>query len=111
MTHLLVPSDRVEGAVVYGREGEKLGTVERLMLEKTTGSVAYAVIRHSGFLGTDTHHYPVLWNALKYNPDRHAFDADLTLDELRAGVCELDGDSFDWGDRSPPYPQRMYWGI
>ena len=111
MTHLLVPSDRVEGAVVYGREGEKLGTVERLMLEKTTGSVAYAVIRHSGFLGTDTHHYPVLWKALKYNPDRHAFDADLSLDELRAGVCELDGDSFDWGDRSPPYPQRMYWGI
>ncbi len=111
MTHILVPSDRVEGTPVYGRTGEKLGTIERLMLEKTSGTVAYAVVRHSGFLGTDTHHYPVLWNALKYNSERNAYDADLSLDEMRAGACELDGEAFDWGDRSLPYQHRMYWGI
>jgi len=111
MAHNLVPSDRVEGTAVYGREGEKLGTIERLMLEKTTGAVAYAVVRHSGFLGTEIHHYPVLWAALKYNPARRAFEADLTLGELRAGASELDGEGFDWGDRSPPYPQRLYWGV
>jgi hypothetical protein len=110
MTHILVPSDRVEGTAVYGREGEKLGTIERLMLEKTTGSVAYAVVRHSGFFGTNTHHYPVLWKALKYNPERRAFEADLTLAEMQAGVSELDRDSFDWGDRSPYHPPT-YWGI
>ncbi len=111
MTHILVPSDRVEGCVVYGRDGEKLGTIERLMLDKTTGAVAYTVVRHSGFLGTDVHHYPILWHALKYDPERHAFQTELSLEELRAGMCELDGDAFDWGDRSPPYPQRAYWGI
>jgi hypothetical protein len=30
---------------------------------------------------------------------------------MRAGACELDGDAFDWGDRTPPYAQRLYWGI
>jgi hypothetical protein len=34
VSHPLVPSDRVEAAVVYGRDGQKLGTIERLMLEK-----------------------------------------------------------------------------
>jgi sporulation protein YlmC with PRC-barrel domain len=111
MTHILVPSDHVAGMTVYARDGEKLGTVERLMLEKATGQVAYAVVRHSGFLGTDTHHYPVLWNTLKYKPERRAFEADLTLAELRAGVSELDGDAFDWGDRAPPYPHATYWGV
>ena len=43
--HTLVPSDRVEHVAVYGRDGTRLGTIERLMLEKVTGTVAYAVIR------------------------------------------------------------------
>ena len=43
MSHPLVPSDRVEAAVVYGPDGQKIGTIERLMLEKLSGTVAYAV--------------------------------------------------------------------
>lgn len=110
MTHTLVPSDLVEGTAVYGRDGEKLGSIERLMLEKTTGAVAYAVVRHSGFLFSNTHHYPVLWNALKYNPQRRVYEADLTLAEMQAGACELDGEVFDWGNRAPPYAPPLYWG-
>jgi hypothetical protein len=29
---------------------------------------------------------------------------------MQAGVSELDGDSFDWGDRSAYHPPT-YWGI
>ena len=29
MVHTLVPSDRVEAAAVYGRDGQKIGTIER----------------------------------------------------------------------------------
>ena len=36
MVHALVPSNRVEAAAVYGRDGQKIGTIERLMLEKKT---------------------------------------------------------------------------
>jgi hypothetical protein len=111
MGHTLVPSDRVERAPVCGRDGEKLGTIERLMLDKLTGTVAYAVIKHAGFLGTDVHHYPVAWSALKYDPQRRAYRVDVTLDELRSGPCELDEDTFDWGDRSRPYQHPHYWGV
>lgn len=37
MSHTLVPSDLVEGAPVRGRGGQKLGIIERLMLDKATG--------------------------------------------------------------------------
>ena len=45
MAHTLIPSDHVETASVYGRGYEKIGTIERLMLEKKSGTVAYAVVR------------------------------------------------------------------
>ena len=49
MGQTLVPSDRVEGAPICGRDGKKLGTIERLMLDKATGTVAYAVVRAAAF--------------------------------------------------------------
>ena len=108
--HTLVPSDRVEHVAVYARDGARLGTIERLMLEKTSGTVAYAVIRTGGLLGAQ-HHYPVQWGRLKYDPARQAFEATLTLEDLQAGPCELDDDTFDWGDRSRSYPHPNYWSV
>ena len=110
MHHTMVPSDRVEHASVYGRDGNRLGTIERLMLDKVSGTVAYAVIKTGGLLGT-RHHYPVLWSALKYDLARQAYRTELTLEDLRAGPCEFDDDSFDWGDRSRSYPHPHYWTV
>jgi sporulation protein YlmC with PRC-barrel domain len=110
MGHSLVPSDRVEGKPVCGRGGDKLGTIERLMVDKQTGTVAYAVIRHVGFLGTEVHHYPVPWDALRYNPQRRGYETELTIEDLRSGPSELDI-SFDWGDRTPPRPQPRFWDV
>ena len=110
MTHTLVPSDRVAHALVFGRDGAKLGTIERLMLEKVSGTVAYAVLRTGGLLESH-HHYPVRWAALRFNPARRAYETDLTLEELRAGPSEFDDDTFDWGDRSPSYPHPNYWTV
>jgi len=106
--HTLVPSDRVEHVTVYGRDGCKLGTIERLMLEKVSGTVAYAVIKTGGMLGSH-HHYPIQWSALRYDPARQAFEAGLSLEELRAGPCEFDDESFDLGDRASPHPH--YWSV
>src|SRR5262245_41174065 len=110
MVHPLVPSNLVEHAAVYGRDGQKVGTIERLMLDKTTGTVAYAVVKSGRFL-TDIHYYPVPWSALRYDVAHKAYQIELTLEDLRAGPCELDGDAFDWGDRSPAYRHPHYWTV
>ncbi len=111
MTHNLVPSDRVEGALIYGRDGERIGTIERLMLDKRSGVVAYAVVKCGGVLSGDRHHYPIAWSSLKFDPARKAFEAASTLDELRGGPSELDGETFDWGDRAPAYRHPQYWTV
>ena len=110
MQHTMVPSDRVEHVTVYGRDGTKLGSIERLMLDKASGTVAYAVIKTGGLLGSH-HHYPVLWGALRYDPGRQAFQTELTVDELRIGPSEFDGNAFDWGDRSRSYEHPQYWTV
>ena len=110
MHHTMVPSDRVERVAVYGRDGTKLGSIERLMLDKASGTVTYAVIKTGGLLGSH-HHYPVQWGALRYDSGRQAFQTELTLEELRTGPSEFDGDAFDWGDRSQPYPHPHYWSV
>lgn len=110
MTHTLVPSDRVEGTPVYGRNGEKLGAIERLMLDKMSGKVAYAVVKSGGLFSAARHHYPLAWDMLKYNPERESYDTSLSLNELHSGPSELDG-AFDWGDRSLAEMRPQYWGI
>jgi hypothetical protein len=111
MAHTLVPSDHVETASVYGRGDEKIGTIERLMLEKKSGTVAYAVVRCGGLLKGEVRHYPVPWDSLKYNVARKAYTTNLTLEELRSGPSELDGEAFDWGDRSAVYRHPQYWSV
>ena len=39
--------------------GEKIGTIERLMIDKLSGNVAYAVLSFGGFLGMGQKHLPI----------------------------------------------------
>ena len=111
MTHTLVPSDQVEGAAVYGRDGKRIGTIERLMLDKRRGTIAYAVVQTGGLLAIERHHYPVEWSSLHFNAVRRVYETNTTLDALRGGPSELDGEEFDWGDRSTPYRHPQYWTV
>ena len=47
-SHDLIGSDKVEGTNVYRSNGEKIGEIERIMLEKRSGKVAYAVMSFGG---------------------------------------------------------------
>jgi uncharacterized protein YrrD len=43
-TRNLIASDRVEGTPVRGTDGTTIGTIERVMIDKLTGNVAYIVL-------------------------------------------------------------------
>lgn len=66
LAHDLVASNKVIGTNVYDAGGEHIGSVERLVLEKTSGRIAYAVLSFGGFLGIGTDYYPVPWEMLTY---------------------------------------------
>lgn len=60
-THDLIGSDKVEGTDVYGAGDDKIGSIERVMINKRSGKISYAVLAFGGFLGMGHDHYPVPW--------------------------------------------------
>ena len=115
-SHSLIASDRVEGTPVRRSGGGKIGTIERLMIDKVGGSVAYAVLSFGGFLGLGQKHVPIPWARLTYDRTLGAYHLDLTDEELRGAPSVVAGQEFDWGDRSREveihnyYRVPPYWG-
>jgi hypothetical protein len=46
-TASLIGSDKVEGTAVYGADDQKIGSIQRIMIDKISGKVAYVVRRVS----------------------------------------------------------------
>ena len=115
--HSLIASDRVEGTPVRRTNGEKIGTIERLMIDKLSGNVAYAVLSFGGFLGLGEKHLPVPWARLKYNTALEAYEVDMSDEELGKAPSYAADKEFDWGDRESErelhryYRVPPYWGI
>lgn len=63
----IISSDKVEGTSVYNANGDKLGSIDDLMIDKLSGQVRYAVLEFGGFLGMGTDRYPLPWSMLKYD--------------------------------------------
>lgn len=78
----LIASDRVEGTAVYNRGGERLGTIENLMVDKRSGQVEYAVMSFGGFLGVGHDHYPLPWKMLDYDPAQGGYVIELAKEKL-----------------------------
>jgi hypothetical protein len=92
----LISSEDVEGTEVYGPEGNDIGEIDHLMIDKVSGRVAYAVMSFGGFLGLGHSHYPVPWGALTYDTTLGGFRTDVTEQQLK-DAPEFSDDS--WGDR------------
>jgi hypothetical protein len=60
-TGRLISSNKVADTAVYNRQGEHLGSIYGLMMDKYSGRVAYAVMSFGGFLGIDESYHPRPW--------------------------------------------------
>ena len=79
----LIASDKVEGTPVRRSDGDKIGTIERVMIEKRSGRVAYAVLTFGGFLGIGEEYRALPWSLLTYNENLDAYELNLTDEQLR----------------------------
>jgi sporulation protein YlmC with PRC-barrel domain len=68
-----ISSDKVEGAAVYNGSGDKLGSIDDLMIDKRSGHIRYAVLEFGGFLGMGTDRYPIPWNVLRYDTEKDGY--------------------------------------
>ena len=102
----LIGSDKVEGTAVYGADDTKIGTVQRVMIDKVSGQIAYAVVSFGGFLGMGEEYYPMPWSKLDYDTDLGGYRADVTEDQLRGAPKFSRSTDWDWSNRTND--ERVY---
>jgi hypothetical protein len=78
----LIASDRVQGTSVRRPDGEKIGRIERVMIDKISGKVAYAVMSFGGLLGVGERYYTMPWQKLDYDETKQAYVLDITRGQL-----------------------------
>jgi hypothetical protein len=93
----VISSDRVEGTSVYNTAGDKLGSIDYLVIDKRSGSVHYAVLEFGGFLGMGTDRYPLPWQMLEYDTDKEGYVITspglLSCLSARRAAPQIDGKS------------------
>lgn len=109
-----ISAERVEGTDVYNAQGEHLGSIDDLILDKVSGKVVYAVMSFGGFLGIGEKYHPLPWSLLKYDESKEGYVVPLdrsqlegapsySRDELRFGERQWDQSVYNY------YNQQPYW--
>ncbi len=107
----LIGSDKVEGTAVYRSNGDRIGTIDRVMIDKISGKVAYAVMSFGGFLGIGDDHYPVPWSLLTYNTDLGGYEVNISDAQLRGAPRFSQGEDWDRYDRDRETALYSYYGV
>jgi hypothetical protein len=96
----LIESDRVEGTTVFDREGNDIGSIKRLMIEKLSGQVAYAIMSFGGFMGMGSEEHTIPWRKLNYDTSLGGYRTDITESQLRDAPTFYRHQNWDWSDRN-----------
>lgn len=78
----LISASTINSTAVYNLAGEKLGSVDDLMIDKRDGKVAYAIMSFGGFLGIGEKFHPLPWHMLDYDADMDGYRVPLDADRL-----------------------------
>jgi sporulation protein YlmC with PRC-barrel domain len=96
-----IRASRVIGTTVYNAAGDEIGTIEDVMLEKTSNGIMFAVIGVGGFLGIGEKFHAVPWSVLDYDPERGGYVVPFTRDQLSgAPAYSIDELTQDDGQRA-----------
>jgi hypothetical protein len=107
----LIGSDKVEGTAVYGADKTKIGSIERVMIDKTSGKVSYAVLSFGGFLGIGDDHYPLPWQSLKYDTNLGGYITGITEAQLKGAPKYGNDNAWNWSDPARARSVNVYYGI
>ena len=82
-TTRLIAADKVEGTPVESTNGDSLGHVHDIMIDKISGQVGYAVLKYGSFLGLGGKLFALPWDLLKYDTKRNAYVIGIPVEKLK----------------------------
>lgn len=109
--HSVIGSDRVEGTSIYGKNGEKIGSVRRIMIDKITGEARDVEVSVGAFLGMGGELHSLPWQKLEYDTELGGYKLDVTEEQLRGAPTYGEADRDRQLDRD--YQTRVYshWAV
>src|SRR5512140_2592516 len=66
-------ASKVKGTPVYNTNGDKIGTVEDIVLDKMSNNIMFAVLGSGGVLGMGEKYQPIPWSVLEYNSEKGGY--------------------------------------
>ena len=110
-TSTLIAADKVNGTDVFNAQGDQVGEIHDLMIDKKSGQVAYAIMSFGGFLGMGNSYHPLPWSLLRYNTNLGGYIVDIKQSQLEDAPSYEAGTEPAWGD--PEYERRLrdFYGV
>ena len=109
-TSRLISAEKVGGTPVENPQGESLGHINDVMIDKVSGQVGYAVLKYGSLLGLGGKLFAVPWDILKYRTARNAYVIDVPQDRLANAPSFTEDRWPDMGDRSWNESVHDYYG-
>ena len=105
----LIAAEKVNGTNVYNMNGDKLGSVDDIMLDKISGKAIYAVMSFGGFLGIGEKQHPLPWSSLTYDERKEGYVVNLDKKMLENAPTLDPDEDFEW---TPDYGRSVdkYYG-
>lgn len=92
-------ASKVKGTPVYNSQGDEIGHVEDVVLDKKSDRIMFAALGFGGVLGMGEKYAPVPWSMLDFQPDRGGYVVPLSEDMIKKAPCyNLDDLTKDDGD-------------
>jgi sporulation protein YlmC with PRC-barrel domain len=83
LTPHLVSASKLDNYSIVNTAGEDLGQVQDLMLDMSTGQIAYAIISFGGFLGVSDKWFAVPWEAMTWSPENKRLVLNVSRELLK----------------------------
>ena len=110
-----IRATKVLGTKIKDPSGNKIGSVEDIILDKESNAIMFAVVSFGGFLGMSEKYHPLPWSSLDYDDGEGSYVVNFTKEQLEAApagsVEELTrDDGMDYRDRTYDYYKaERYW--
>jgi len=100
----LIASGKVKNTSVYDLSGDKLGSIDDIMIDKVSGRAIYAVMTFGGFLGMGEKYHPIPWSSLQYDKDLGGYMVNIDKAQLENAPSYDRDTEFEW---TPTYGRQV----
>ena len=88
-----VNSDAIRAKTVLGTSvkdtsGDKIGTIEDIVLDKLSNNIVFAIVGFGGFLGMGEKYHPIPWSSLKYDEREGGYIVNFAKETLEAAPAD-----------------------